>query len=38
MHEYSKFFGTNNQQKIERFLIDEKDLLKSYITSLSLLM
>ena len=27
MHEYWKFFGTNNQQKIDRFLIYERDLL-----------
>ena len=27
MHEYLKFFGTNNQQKIDRFLIYERDLL-----------
>ena len=27
MHEYLKFFGTNNQQEIDHFLIYERDLL-----------
>lgn len=30
MHEYLKFFGTNNQQKIGRFLIYERDLINEW--------
>jgi len=29
MHEYLKFFGTNNQQEVDRFLIYERGLIKS---------
>ena len=28
MHEYLKFFGTNNQQKVDRFLIYERALIR----------
>lgn len=31
MHEYLKFSGTNNQQKIDRFLIYERGLIFRYI-------
>ncbi len=31
MHEYLKFFGTNNQQETVRFLIYERDLLLAHI-------
>ena len=30
MHEYLKFFGTNNQQETVRFLIYERDLISNY--------
>ena len=31
MHEYLRFFGTNNQQKVDHFLIYERDLLNEKI-------
>ena len=31
MHEYLKFFATNKQQKIDRFLIYERDLVNYFI-------
>ena len=32
MHEYLRFFGTNKQQKVDRFLIYERDLLLRELT------
>ena len=31
MHEYLRFFGTNNQQKVDHFLIYERGLLITLI-------
>ncbi len=36
MHEYLKFFGTNNQQETVRFLIYERGLIYSIFTDAKL--
>ena len=38
MHEYFRLFGTDNQQKIDRFLIYERDLIKFLLITIILLL